>query len=67
MLADQIETRFVQARANVEQLTPSLLARAFSGRLVPQDPKDPKDEPAAALLDRIKTHHETKSRRDARQ
>jgi type I restriction enzyme S subunit len=50
-LADQIEARFEKARAQVEKLTPSLLARAFRGELVPQDPND---EPASVLLERIK-------------
>ena len=49
-LADQIEARFEKARAQVERLTPSLLARAFRGELVPQDPDD---EPATALFTRI--------------
>jgi type I restriction enzyme S subunit len=35
----------------VDQLTPSLLARAFAGKLVPQDPTD---EPAEELLERIR-------------
>jgi type I restriction enzyme S subunit len=50
-LADQIEARFTQARAQVDKFTPSLLARAFRGQLVPQDPTD---EPAEQLLERIK-------------
>jgi type I restriction enzyme, S subunit len=49
-LADQIEARYAKARAQVDKLTPSLLARAFRGQLVPQDPND---EPASALLERI--------------
>jgi type I restriction enzyme S subunit len=49
-LADQIEARFTRARAQVDKLTPSLLARAFAGQLVPQDPTD---EPAEKLLERI--------------
>ena len=40
-----------KARGQVEKLTPSLLARAFAGKLVPQDPSD---EPAEELLERIK-------------
>jgi type I restriction enzyme, S subunit len=32
-------------------LTPALLAKAFRGELVPQDPND---EPASVLLERIK-------------
>lgn len=50
-LADQLELRFANVRAHVDKLTPSLLARAFAGKLVPQDPND---EPATALLERIK-------------
>jgi type I restriction enzyme, S subunit len=51
-LANQLEEWFAKARAQVEKLTPSLLARAFAGQLVPQDPID---EPAEKLLKRIKT------------
>jgi type I restriction enzyme S subunit len=54
-LADQIEARFMQARAQVDKLTPSLLARAFRGELVPQDPND---EAASVLLERIKQQRE---------
>ncbi|MCX6033198.1 MAG: restriction endonuclease subunit S [Chloroflexi bacterium] len=49
--ADRLETRYRAARAQVERLTPSLLAKAFRGELVPQDPDD---EPAAVLLERIR-------------
>jgi type I restriction enzyme S subunit len=51
-LADQLELRLAKARGQVEKLTPSLLARAFAGQLVPQDPTD---EPATKLWKRIKT------------
>ena len=50
-LADQLEQRLAQARKQVDKLMPSLLARAFAGKLVPQDPND---EPAEKLLERIK-------------
>jgi type I restriction enzyme S subunit len=50
-LADQIEARFLKAKTRVDQLTQSLLAKAFRGELVPQDPND---EPASELLKRIK-------------
>ena len=50
-LADQIEARFESAQSRMEKLTPSLLAKAFRGQLVPQDPTD---EPAEKLLERIK-------------
>jgi type I restriction enzyme S subunit len=49
-LADQLEARFAKAQTQVDKLTPSLLARAFRGQLVPQDPND---EPASVLLERI--------------
>jgi type I restriction enzyme S subunit len=49
-LADQLEARFEQAAALVEQLPQALLAKAFSGQLVPQDPTD---EPASKLLERL--------------
>ena len=62
-LADQLEGRLAKARGQVEKLTPSLLAKAFRGQLVPQDPTD---EPASKLMERTKTHHESKSHRDAR-
>ena len=50
-LADQLEARLTAARRIVERLTPALLAKAFRGELVPQDPGD---EPASALLERIR-------------
>jgi type I restriction enzyme S subunit len=49
--ADRLEARYTVARAHVERLTPTLLAKAFRGELVPQDPND---EPAAVLLERIR-------------
>lgn len=50
-VADRLEARYQTARAQVDQLTPSLLAKAFRGELVPQDPND---EPAERLLERIR-------------
>lgn len=50
-LADQIECRYDAAKASVDQLTQSILAKAFRGGLVPQDPKD---KPASKLLERIR-------------
>ena len=44
------EARLAQAQTAVDRLTPSLLAKAFRGELVPQDPAD---EPAAELLKRL--------------
>lgn len=48
---DQVEARYTQAKAHVDRLSQSILAKAFRGELVPQDPAD---EPASALLARIK-------------
>ena len=50
-VADQIEARFRKAQSYVDKLTESLLAKAFRGDLVPQNPND---EPAEALLERLK-------------
>jgi type I restriction enzyme S subunit len=49
--ADALEARYRKAKAHVDKLTQSVLAKAFRGELVPQDPND---EPAAVLLERIK-------------
>ncbi len=49
--ADQLEARVVAAQARIDRLTQSILAKAFRGELVPQDPND---EPASVLLERIK-------------
>lgn len=51
-VADRLEARYQAARVQVEQLTPSFLAKAFRGELVPQDPND---EPAEKLLNRIRS------------
>jgi type I restriction enzyme S subunit len=48
--ADRLEARLVQAQTAATRLTPALLAKAFRGELVPQDPND---EPAAELLRRL--------------
>lgn len=50
-LADSLESRYEAARAQVDRLTPALLAKAFRGELVPQDPND---EPADAMLARLR-------------
>jgi type I restriction enzyme S subunit len=49
-IADQIEGRYQKGNAYVDKLTQSILAKAFRGELVPQDPND---EPASVLLERI--------------
>jgi type I restriction enzyme S subunit len=50
-IADRIEAQYQAARARVDRLTQSLLAKAFRGELVPRDPND---EPASMLLERIR-------------
>mgnify|MGYP001620080045 CR=1 FL=1 len=49
--ADEIEARYKKAKAFVDKLTQSILAKAFRGELVPQDPND---EPASVLIEKIK-------------
>ncbi|MFZ5841496.1 MAG: hypothetical protein ACOY3E_01235 [Pseudomonadota bacterium] len=54
--ADRLEARVTAARESTDRLTPALLAKAFRGELVPQDPND---EPAAELLKRLATDNTT--------
>lgn len=51
-LANKVEAKYTTARAQVDKLTPALLAKAFRGELVRQDPND---EPAANLRERVRT------------
>jgi len=54
-LADTLEKNLANAKQRVDNLTQSILAKAFKGELVPQDPND---EPAEKLLERIKAARE---------
>ena len=54
-LADVVEKQYLEAKKRIDRLTQSLLAKAFRGELVPQDPND---EPAAELLQRIQASRE---------
>lgn len=54
-LADTLEKNLANAKQRVDNLTQSILAKAFKGELVPQDPSD---EPADKLLERIKAARE---------
>lgn len=49
--ADRLEARLKAAQTAADRLTPALLAKAFRGELVPQDPND---EPASELLRRLR-------------
>ena len=55
-LADRIEASLTAARTQAQRLTPLVLAKAFRGELVPQDPSD---EPACAPLARIASSNTT--------
>ena len=57
-IASNVEERIDRAANDLERVTPAILAKAFRGELVPQDPSD---EPASVLLERIQSQR----RRDA--
>jgi type I restriction enzyme S subunit len=48
--ADRLEAEAARARKLLDRLESAILAKAFRGELVPQDPND---EPASVLLERI--------------
>jgi type I restriction enzyme S subunit len=58
-LANSIEKQAAAGTARVEKLTQAILAKAFRGELIPQDPDD---EPASILLDRIRIAREAGSK-----
>lgn len=63
--ADQLEAKVNDAKARIDRLTQSILAKAFRGELVPQEPND---EPASVLLERIQARRASapKARRGRR-
>ena len=54
-LADSIQNQQSKIQNQIETLNQSILAKAFRGELVPQDPND---EPASVLLEKIKADRE---------
>jgi type I restriction enzyme S subunit len=54
--ADTLDCQHQQAVALAGKLTPSVLAKAFRGELVPQDPND---EPAGEMLERMRRARDT--------
>ncbi len=69
-LTDQVEARFVKAKAQVDRLVPSLLAKAFRGELVPTEAAlaraEGRDyEPASALLKRIRAERVSEGTADS--
>jgi type I restriction enzyme S subunit len=64
-IADRLEARLSTTRTSTDRLTPALLANAFRGELVPQDPND---EPATELLKQLASAREstTKTKRSSK-
>lgn len=54
-IANKLEARYIKAKTMIDKLPQSILAKAFRGELVPQNPND---EPARVLLERIKKEKE---------
>lgn len=50
-IADAVEEHYRKAQERLQKLPQAILAKAFRGELVPQDPND---EPASTLLERIR-------------
>lgn len=62
-LADTVEKQYLATKQRLDRLTQSLLAKAFRGELVPQNPND---EPASELLARIKASRATEAPKQTR-
>jgi type I restriction enzyme S subunit len=59
---DQLDQSITTALQQAQALRQSILKKAFSGQLVPQDPHD---EPASVLLARIKTDRQSATQKPA--
>jgi type I restriction enzyme S subunit len=62
-VADQLEERYRKARAHIDRLAQSILAKAFRGKLVPTEAELARREgreyePASALLERVRRERE---------
>lgn len=60
-ILNRLEATLLAQRGRLPKLDASILAKAFRGELVPQDPAD---EPASALLERIRATREATSASD---
>ena len=60
---DAIESDLARQLSSADALRQSILKKAFSGQLVPQDPND---EPASILLERIKAEKAARSQNNTR-
>ncbi len=58
-VADKLEKAVNEGLEKADKLKQSILKKAFSGQLVPQDPND---EPASIILERIKKEKHTQSK-----
>jgi type I restriction enzyme S subunit len=61
--ADRLEAEAARSRKLLDRLESAILVKAFRGKLVPQDPND---EPASALLDRIRAQRAAGGAKPAR-
>ena len=60
---DRLASETTNARSLIDRLDQAVLAKAFRGELVPQDPAD---EPATVLLERIRAERPTAQRQSGR-